>query len=89
MDHTDLYIGGAWRPGACGERFDVTNPADETVLASVASAGVEDAIAALDAADAAFADWADRTPRERGEILRRAFGLMTSRLDHFARLTAI
>lgn len=41
MDHTDLYIGGGWRPGAGGERFDVANPADETVLASVVSAGVD------------------------------------------------
>ena len=36
MDHTNLYINGTWRDGSDGARFDVINPADETVLASVA-----------------------------------------------------
>ena len=86
---SDLWIDGGWRPGSSGERFDVINPADESVLTSVASASVEDARAALDAAHAAFADWAGRTPRERSEILRRAWELMTARLDDFARLITL
>ena len=86
---TDLYIGGQWRAGAEGARFDVLNPADETVLASVASAEIADADAALDAADAAFADWAGRTPRARSEILRRAWELMTARQEEFARLITL
>ena len=65
------------------------NPADETVLASVASATIADADAALDAAQAAFADWAGRTPRERSEILRKAWELMTARLEEFARLITL
>ena len=86
---TDLWIDGAWRPGSDGARFDVLNPADETVLASVASATVADGAAALDAAEAAFADWAGRTPRQRSEILRKAWELMTARLDEFARLITL
>ncbi|SPJ22697.1 NAD-dependent succinate-semialdehyde dehydrogenase [Palleronia abyssalis] len=86
---TDLYIGGAWRGGAEGQRFDVVNPADETVIASVASAEIADADAALDAAQAAFADWAGRTPRDRSEVLRRAWELMTSRQTEFARLITL
>lgn len=86
---TDLYIGGEWRPGSDGDRFDVVNPADETVLASVASATLDDARDALDAAQAAFADWAGRTPRDRGEVLRRAWQLMTDRLEDFARLITL
>ncbi len=87
--HTDLYIDGEWRPGSSGERFDVINPADETVLASVASATLDDARAALDAAEAAFPDWAARTPRERAEVLRKAWELMTARLPDFARLITL
>ncbi|MDF0600215.1 NAD-dependent succinate-semialdehyde dehydrogenase [Psychromarinibacter sp. C21-152] len=83
MDFTDLYIDGEWR--TTPERFDVINPATETVLASVASAEISDADAALDAAERAMADWAARTPRERSEVLRRAWELMTARLDDFAR----
>jgi succinate-semialdehyde dehydrogenase/glutarate-semialdehyde dehydrogenase len=89
MDHTDLYIDGAWRAGAEGERFDVINPATEEVLASVASADIADADAALDAAERAMKDWAAQTPRHRSEVLRRAFELMSARLDHFGRLITL
>lgn len=85
MEFTDLYINGKWVPGAAKERFDVINPATEEVLASVASAEIADADAALNAAEAAMADWAARTPRERSEVLRKAWELMTARLEEFAR----
>ena len=51
---TDLWIGGKWRKSSDGGRFDVIDPATENKVASVASATVEDAKAALDAASAAF-----------------------------------
>ncbi|WP_269583268.1 NAD-dependent succinate-semialdehyde dehydrogenase [Roseibium sp. Sym1] len=89
MDYTDLYIDGTWRQGSGGERFDVLNPATEEVIASVASAEIEDANAALDAAERAMADWAARTPRQRSEVLRKAWELMTGRLEHFARLITL
>lgn len=89
MLKTDLYINGQWRPASDGARFEVLNPADETVIASVASATIDDASAALDAAHAAFGPWAARTPRDRSNILRRAFDLMTARLPEFARLITI
>ncbi|ASP22145.1 NAD-dependent succinate-semialdehyde dehydrogenase [Antarctobacter heliothermus] len=87
MDHTDLYINGQWHKGS--DRFDVINPATEAVLASVASADIADADAALDAAEAAMKDWAARTPRHRSEVLRKAWELMTARLDDFARLITL
>ena len=86
---TDLYIGGAFRPGAEGARFDVLNPATEDVIASVASAEIADATAALDAAETAMADWAARTPRQRSEVLRKAWELMTTRLEDFAHLITL
>jgi len=89
MEYTDLYIDGTWRAGASGARFDVINPATEQPIASVASAEIADADAALDAAQAAFADWAGRKPRERAEVLRKAWKLMTARLDHFAHLITL
>jgi succinate-semialdehyde dehydrogenase / glutarate-semialdehyde dehydrogenase len=87
--HTDLYVGGRWRAASSGERFDVINPADESVLASVASGTVEDAKAAVDAADAAFRLWSRKSPRERGEVLRKAFELMTKKRDEIARLITL
>ncbi len=87
--HTELYIDGGWRQGAARERFDVVNPATEETLASVASAEIADAEAALDAAQAAFADWASRSPRQRSETLRKIFDLMTARLQDIARLITL
>jgi succinate-semialdehyde dehydrogenase / glutarate-semialdehyde dehydrogenase len=87
--HTDLWIGGAWREGAGRERFPVLNPATEGVIATVASADIADADAALDAAAAAMKDWAARKPRERSEVLRKAWELMTARLESFAHLITL
>ena len=86
---SDLYIDGAWRKASDGARFDVRNPADESVLTDVASGTVQDALMALDAAEKAFPAWAARSPRERGEILRKAFELFSGRLEEFARLITL
>jgi succinate-semialdehyde dehydrogenase / glutarate-semialdehyde dehydrogenase len=86
---TQLYIGGTWRDASDKGAFDVINPATEEVIAAVASATVDDALAALDAAEAAFADWASRKPRERAEVLRKAYELMIAEQENFARLMTL
>jgi succinate-semialdehyde dehydrogenase / glutarate-semialdehyde dehydrogenase len=83
---TELFVGGKWVPASSGARFDVLDPATGGVIASVADGGVEDAIAAVDAASDALPAWAATAPRVRSEILRRAFELMTSRTDDLAKL---
>ena len=83
---TDLYIGGKFRPASDGGRFDVYDPASEEVIASVADGTTEDALAAVDAAAKAFDGWAARSPRERGEVLRKCFELFTAKKEYFARL---
>ena len=89
MEQTDLYIDGNWVAGHSGERFDVLNPATEEVIASVASAEIEDANKALDAAESAMSEWRTRTPRQRAEVLRKAFELFTARLPEFARIITL
>ena len=84
-----LFIGGTWREADGGERFDVLDPADGSVITDVADGSPGDAMDALDAAAAAQADWARTPPRERGEILRRAFELVTARADDFAALMSL
>ena len=66
---TDLWIGGKWRKASDGGRFDVLDPATDNKIATVASATVEDARAAVDAASDAFPAWAAKKPRERAEIV--------------------
>ncbi|MEQ1787698.1 MAG: NAD-dependent succinate-semialdehyde dehydrogenase, partial [Acidimicrobiales bacterium] len=86
---TDLFIDGQWRPAASGERFGVIDPGTEQVVASVANGGADDARAAAAAAAAAQPAWAARAPRERGEVLRRAWELLTERADDLARLITL
>ena len=86
---TDLWIGGQWRKASDGKRFDVIDPATENMVASVASATVEDAKAAVDAAGAAFPAWAAKKPRERGEILRKAFDLIMRDAERLAKLITL
>ena len=86
---TDLWIGGAWRKASDQSRFDVIDPATENVITSVASASVDDARAAIDAASAAFPGWAAKRPRERGEILRKAFELIMAQAERLARLITL
>jgi len=84
--NTGLWIGGRWRNAADEGRFDVENPATEQVIASVASATVDDCISAVAAAQEAFAQWAATPPRVRGEILRKAYELMVRDGERLARI---
>ncbi len=83
---SDLYIDGAWRPAADGADIEVLDPASEEVIARVASASIDDGLAAVDAADRALPAWAGTAPRRRAEILRKAFDLMTARAIDLATL---
>lgn len=87
--HTDLFIGGQWRVASDARRINVFDPSTEALIASVADATPEDGIAAVDAAAAAAPAWAATSPRQRAEILRRAYELMNSRLDSFAHLISL
>ena len=84
-----LLIDGKWRPAATSKTLIVEDPSTGTGLAEVADAGPEDAAAALDAACASQEDWARTPPRERGEILRRAFETLTDRAEEFAMLVTL
>ena len=78
---SDLFVGGAWVPASDGARFDVIDPAEQTVVASVASATRDDTRRAVDSAAAAFPSWAAKTAKERAAILRRWFELIVAAAD--------
>jgi len=79
-----LFIGGEWRDASGGATLAVEDPSTGEALADVADATPEDATATLDACVAAQAEWAAHPPRERGEILRRAWERITERADELA-----
>ena len=84
-----LFIGGEWAPAISGATLKVYDPATGEMIKAIASAGVEDGAAAMDAAVNAAADWASTPPRERAELLRRAFDLVRERQDEVALLMTL
>ena len=76
-----LFIGGEWSPAISGRTLDVHDPATGEVIKTIADAAVDDGAAALDAAVNAEAAWAKTPPRERAEVLRRAFDLVQEHKD--------
>ena len=83
---TQLYIGGEWRDATGGGTLPVEDPATGEMIAEVPDATIEDAVSALDAAVAAQAEFAATPPRERSEILRRAYEALVAQADDLALL---
>jgi succinate-semialdehyde dehydrogenase/glutarate-semialdehyde dehydrogenase len=86
---TKLFIGGSWTSAKSGRRIDVVNPSTGEVITAVDDAEVHDGLSAVDVAAAAQGAWAARGPRERGEILRRAYELILSRTEFLAHLISL
>jgi succinate-semialdehyde dehydrogenase/glutarate-semialdehyde dehydrogenase len=86
---TDLYIAGEWRAASGGATLAVEDPATTEPLVEVADGQPEDALAALAAAADAQAEWAAHPPRERGEILRRAYQAIVEQTDDLALLMTL
>jgi succinate-semialdehyde dehydrogenase / glutarate-semialdehyde dehydrogenase len=86
---TDLYIAGEWRAASAGATLAVEDPATTETLVQVADANVGDALAALSAAADAQAAWAAHPPRERGEILRRAYEAIVAQTEDLALLMTL
>ncbi|RIJ78150.1 NAD-dependent succinate-semialdehyde dehydrogenase [Nakamurella silvestris] len=85
--NTGLFIGGQWR--STQQTIAVEDPSTGETIAQVADASPADGLLALDAACDAAADWAATDPRVRGEILRKAFELLTARAEEFALLMTL
>ncbi|WP_281413513.1 NAD-dependent succinate-semialdehyde dehydrogenase [Microvirga antarctica] len=81
---SELFIDGAWCPSSDGKTLDVTNPANGSLVATVASASREDTVRAIEAAHRALPAWAAKTAKERSSILRRWFDLMVLHADDLA-----
>ncbi|MEH6717513.1 MAG: NAD-dependent succinate-semialdehyde dehydrogenase [Aurantimonas endophytica] len=81
-----LYIGGRWEAGG---GIKVLDPSTGATLAEVPNASIEDAMHAVDAAEAAAAGWRATPPRQRSEILRRWFQLMSEHAEDLARLISL
>ncbi len=81
---TDALINGQWVQGA--SRFDVHDPATGKKLADVANLTAKDAEAAIDAANAAWPAWRNKTGKERSILLRKWFDLLMAHQEDLGRI---
>ena len=84
-----LFIGGEWVDAEGGKTLAVSDPSTGETIKEIADASPADGIRALDAAVAAQDAWAATAPRQRGELLRRAFDLLQERKEEFALLMTL
>lgn len=84
--HADLFVGGVWQGGSDGRRFPVIDPSDGSTVAEFAIATADDCDRAVDAAAAAQQSWAATPPRQRGELLRSAYEVLTDEVEHFTEI---
>lgn len=84
---TNLFIGGQWISAPA--TFEVVDPSDYGVLAQVSDASVQDGLDAVGAAYDAFQTWSQTPARQRAEVLRKAFEIMTAEAETCARLIAL
>jgi succinate-semialdehyde dehydrogenase / glutarate-semialdehyde dehydrogenase len=80
-----MYINGEWTNGENATMRPVINPATGEPIREVPSGGKEDALAAIEAAKAAFPGWAAKTAYERGDALVRIAALIREHQDELAR----
>src|ERR1700754_408540 len=73
---TGMLIAGERTEGSASEGIDVVDPATEETIESVPRATVQDVDAAVQAADAAFADWQKTDAEDRANLLRKAIALI-------------
>jgi len=81
---TQAFLAGEWEDADSGETFDVRNPANGTLLASVPKMGEAETLRAIESARAAWPLWRSQTAKERGLILRRWSDLMLEHADDLA-----
>jgi malonate-semialdehyde dehydrogenase (acetylating)/methylmalonate-semialdehyde dehydrogenase len=79
------FVGGEWRNASTSEFEDVTNPADQQVLAQSPMSGASDVAQAVEAAAKAFPEWRRTPPEDRIQPLFRLKQLLEEHSDELSR----
>lgn len=80
------YINGQWTDSDDGSTFEVKDPANGEVVASVASSGTQETRRAIAAAESALPEWRGRSAKERAAVLRRWYELMMASQEDLAQI---
>jgi aldehyde dehydrogenase (NAD+) len=83
-EHDKIYIDGAWVPSAGKGSIDVFDSTNAEVIGRIPDGTADDVDKAAKAARAAFEDWSQRSPEERGKFCTRIAEGLTGRMDEIA-----
>lgn len=78
------FLAGKWVDADSGEAIDVFNPATGEKIGTVPNMGAKETQRAIEEANNAWATWRGLTAKQRAQILRRWFDLMTAHSDDLA-----
>ncbi|MEE8515173.1 MAG: NADP-dependent succinate-semialdehyde dehydrogenase [Alphaproteobacteria bacterium] len=78
------YVDGAWIDAADGDSFEVTNPADNSIIGTVPRLGQDQTRGAIEAANRAYPAWRAKTAKERAAIMRTWYELIIENADDLA-----
>jgi succinate-semialdehyde dehydrogenase/glutarate-semialdehyde dehydrogenase len=84
-----MFLGGRWVEAEGGATFDVVNPADLSLVATVTNGAAPEVERAVAAAAEAFREWSVLAPKDRGRFLLAIQQLMEERRDELARLVTL
>jgi acyl-CoA reductase-like NAD-dependent aldehyde dehydrogenase len=83
---SNLFINGEYIKPGSGEYFEVTNPADLSVIGLAAKGNRSDCQNALEAAENASSDWAILSNTERGNIMEACIAKMKPEIERIGKL---
>jgi 1-pyrroline dehydrogenase len=83
------FVGGEWVESVSGETMEVLNPSTGEVIAEVPRGTAEDVERAVEAAKKAYAEWRDKTPKDRMELLLKLADLMDEHAEELWQLESL
>jgi len=83
---TQMVINGEWVDASGGKTYEVKNPANGEVVDSVPLGAAGDARAAVEAAVAAFGEWANTAPDKRAELIMAGIARVKENLSDLTTL---
>jgi 1-pyrroline dehydrogenase len=84
-----MFIGGEFVESVSGETMEVLNPSTGEVIAEVPRGTTEDVERAVEAAKKAWAEWQDKTPKDRMELLLALADVIDENAEELARLESL
>lgn len=83
------FVNGAWVSSENNSTFEVTNPFDNSRIASVANLGCIETKNAINCANEAFKTWSKTTAEERSRLLKKLYQLQMDHVEDLAQILTL